>query len=35
MQNFSVILIKCRHKLNLSQEEVSAKIGVRQSTYQE
>jgi transcriptional regulator with XRE-family HTH domain len=35
MEKFSVILIKNRLKLRLSQEEISAKIGVRQSTYQE
>jgi transcriptional regulator with XRE-family HTH domain len=35
MQNFSIILIKNRLKLKLSQEEISAKVGVRQSTYHE
>lgn len=35
MEVFSIILIKNRQKLNLSQEQVATQIGVSQSTYQE
>ena len=35
MEAFSIILIKNRQKLNLSQEQVATQIGVVQSTYQE
>jgi transcriptional regulator with XRE-family HTH domain len=35
MLNFSIALIKNRQKLNLTQEQVSTRIGVPQSTYQE
>jgi DNA-binding XRE family transcriptional regulator len=35
MEVFSIILIKSRQRLNLSQEEVAVKIDVSQSTYQE
>ena len=35
MEIFSIILIKNRQRLNLSQEQAAIKIGVVQSTYQE
>ena len=35
MEVFSIVLIKNRQKLNLSQEEVATKVGTSQSTYQE
>lgn len=35
MEEFSIILIKNRQRLNLSQEEVAIKLGTNQSTYQE
>ena len=35
MLNFAIILIKNRQKLNLTQEQISCRIGVSQSTYQE
>lgn len=35
MEVFSIILIKNRQRLNLSQEEVAIKLGTNQSTYQE
>jgi transcriptional regulator with XRE-family HTH domain len=35
METFSIVLIKNRQKLNLSQEQVATQIGVSQSTYQE
>ncbi len=35
MEAFSIILIKNRQRLNLSQEEAATQIGISQSTYQE
>ena len=35
MEEFSIILIKNRQKLNLSQEQAAIQLGVGQSTYQE
>jgi transcriptional regulator with XRE-family HTH domain len=35
MQEFSIILIKNRQRLNLSQEQAAIKLGIGQSTYQE
>ena len=35
MSIFATNLIKCRKKLNLSQENISETLGISQSTYQE
>jgi DNA-binding XRE family transcriptional regulator len=35
MELFSITLIKNRQKLNLTQEQAAAKLGISQSTYQE